>query len=91
MMYTLDNTTATSANLPNLQCNTEYTVWVYVESGSNKTGKMSAHTMVSLPARGTYVLYNLSYCSLSSYTVSPQPLQLPPMSLPSLQLPQVSG
>ena len=53
MMYTVDNTTATSVTLSNLQCNTKYTVWVHVESGSNK---MSAHTMVSLPARGTYVI-----------------------------------
>ena len=29
MMYTIDNTTATSGTLPNLQCNTEYTIWVY--------------------------------------------------------------
>ena len=29
MMYTVDNTTATSATLSNLQCNTEYTILVY--------------------------------------------------------------
>ena len=52
MMYTVDNTTATSATLPNLQCNTQYTVAVYVESGSNKTGNMSVPRMVSIPARG---------------------------------------
>ena len=52
MMYTIDNTTATSSTLPNLQCNTKYTVWVYVESGSNKTGNMSVPRMVSIPARG---------------------------------------
>ena len=53
MMYTVDDTTATSATLPNLQCNAEYTIWVYVESGSNKTGNMSATKMISIPARGT--------------------------------------
>ena len=53
MMYTVGNTTATtSAILPNLQCNTNYTIRVYVESGSNKTGNMSVPRMVSIPARG---------------------------------------
>ena len=52
MMYTVDNTTATSATLPNLQCNTNYTIRVYAESGSNKTGNMSVPGMVSIPARG---------------------------------------
>ena len=55
MMYTVDNTTATSVILPNLQCNTKYTVWVYVESGSYMTGNMSAPRMVSLDTRGTYL------------------------------------
>ena len=54
MMYTVSNTTATSATLPNLQCDTEYTIWVYVESGSNKTGNMSVSRMISIPARGMY-------------------------------------
>ena len=57
MMYTVDNTTATSATLPNLQCNTKYTVWVYVASGSHMTGNMSTPRMVSLPAKGTYIMY----------------------------------
>ena len=52
MMYTVGSTTTTNATLPNLQCNTEYTVAVYVESGSNKTGNMSVPRMVSMPARG---------------------------------------
>ena len=85
MMFPVDNTTATSATLSNLQCSTKYTIWVYVEGGSNKTGKMSAHTMSFLPARGMYVLDNLSYsdcyCSLNSYTAPPQPLSLLLMSL----------
>ena len=38
MMYTVNNTTATSALLPNLQCNTEYTILVYAKGGQiNKT------------------------------------------------------
>ena len=38
MMYTVGNTTAaTSATLPNLQCNTAYTIWVYASGGSNDT------------------------------------------------------
>ena len=56
MMYTVDNTTATSATLSNLLCNTEYTIWVYVESGSHMTSNMSAPSMVSLAARGTYII-----------------------------------
>ena len=55
MMYTVNNTTATNATLPNLQCNTGYTIWVYVESGSNETGNMSAPIMVFIPARGTCI------------------------------------
>ena len=54
MMYTVSNTTAAGATLTNLQCNTNYTIWVYVESGSNKTGNMSNPGRVSLPARGIY-------------------------------------
>ena len=33
MIHTVDNTTATNATLPNLQCNTEYTVWVQAKRG----------------------------------------------------------
>ena len=62
MMYTVDNTTATSATLANLQCNTKYTVWVYVASGrSHVTGNTSAPRMVYLPARGTYIMYVTFY------------------------------
>ena len=52
MMYAVDNTTATSATLPNLQCNTKYTIWVYVASSGQMTGNEGASTTVSLPARG---------------------------------------
>ena len=37
MMYTVDNTTATGATLPNLLCNTEYTVWVHASGGLNNS------------------------------------------------------
>ena len=30
MMYTVSNTTATSATLPNLQCNTNYTGFIFI-------------------------------------------------------------
>ena len=50
MMYTIENTTATSATLPNLQCNTEYTIWVYARGGSND--KRSASVKAFLPTRG---------------------------------------
>ena len=61
MMYTVENITATSATLPNLQCNTKYTICVHVRDG--QTNSTSAPTMVSLPARGMYMLY------LSHYTL----------------------
>ena len=51
MMYTVDNTTATSATLPSLQCDTEYTIWVYAEGGG--LGQSSVSRMVFLPTRGT--------------------------------------
>jgi len=50
IMYTVDNTTATSATLSNLPCNTEYTIWVHVRGSQiNRTG---ASKKVYLPARG---------------------------------------
>ena len=59
MMYTVDNTTATSATLSNLQCNTEYTLWVY--AGGGQINRTSVPGMVSLKARG--ICYILLYCS----------------------------
>jgi len=53
MMYAVDNATATSATLSNLQCNTQYTISVYVEGG--RTGKRSVMRVVFLPARGITV------------------------------------
>ena len=64
MMYTVGSTTAaTSATLHNLQCNTEYTIWVYARGVSNATE--SAPRMISLPARGIiHILCNLLYSLL---------------------------
>ena len=50
MMYTVNNTTATSATLPNLQCNMKYTVWVHVRG--SQINKKSVPKKVYLPARG---------------------------------------
>ena len=55
MMYTVDNTTAMNATLPNLQCNTKYTIWVYARGGLNNS--RSLPIMVNLPAaRGMFIL-----------------------------------
>ena len=49
--HTVGNSTATtSATLPNLQCDTEYTIWVNAKGG--RISKQSNSEMVSLPARG---------------------------------------
>ena len=62
MTYTVGSTTAmTNATLPNLPCNTEYTIWVNVAGG--QTVRMSVPRMVYLPARGVYILF--SYSSLA--------------------------
>ena len=61
MMYTVDNTTATSVTLPNLKCSTKYTILVYVVDGSHMTGNTSAPRMVFLAARGTYIVYVIFY------------------------------
>lgn len=49
--HTVGNSTATtSAILTNLQCDTEYTIWVDASGGP--TSKESSSVMVYLPARG---------------------------------------
>ena len=53
MNYTVDNTTATSAILSNLQCDTEYTVWVVASGGQTDT--RSSSRMFAIPARGRTV------------------------------------
>ena len=77
MMYTVNNTTATSATLPSLQCNTEYTIWVYARSGLND--KRSTPMMVSLPTRGVLQ-------KVENYSVLPKftPLQSLPLPLRSV-------
>ena len=67
MMYTVDNTTATSATLPNLQCNTKYSISVYVRGGMNDT--RSGHIVASLSARGIY-LVSCKLCHDCTYIVA---------------------
>ena len=90
MMYTVDSTTATHATLPKLQCDTKYTVcgvWVYVESGSNRTVNISAPRRVTIPARGSYMYATVTVCTI----IPPQRLPLPLRLLLSSRMPQVSG
>ena len=91
MMYTVNSTTATSATLPNLQCNTKYTIWVYARGG--QINRTSVPRMVSLPARGMYIIPIL-FCSLlynRLYYISSQTLPLLLRSLLRSKMPQVSG
>ena len=74
MMYTVGSTTATSATLPNLQCDTEYIIWVSATSG--QTTQYSVSRMVSLPARGIctcFVTFHTVDCSLVNCTTVPPP------------------
>ena len=64
MMYTVGTTAVTSATLPNLQCNTEYTIWIYARGGLNDATTWSTLRMIYLPARGSYMNSNLSYILL---------------------------
>jgi len=69
-MCRVDNTTEiTSVILPNLHCNTKYTIWVHASGGLHNS--RSLPRMVNLPARGMFMLYNLSYSYCSCSTVSP--------------------
>ena len=90
MMYTVSNTTATSATLPNLQCNTKYTIWVHARG--SQINRTSTPRIVSLPARGMYMLQCIFIefivvCNATS--LQPHPLSL--MSLLSPRMLQVSG
>ena len=51
MMYTVDNATATSATLSNLQCNAQYFITVRARGGG--LIKSSTASVLSVPARGT--------------------------------------
>ena len=80
MMHTVSNTIATSTTLPNLQCNTEYTIWIYTRSGLNDT--RSTPRMVSLPTRGGYIYVKREKFSVLSIDYTPlQPLPLPLLSI----------
>ena len=50
MMYTVDNPPTAATTLPNLQCNTKYTIWVHASGGPTNTTSVSR--MFFLPARG---------------------------------------
>ena len=62
MIHTVDSTRATSATLPNLQCNTKYTIWVHARGG--QINRTNTSRMVSLPARGMCMLFTPSYSLL---------------------------
>ena len=59
MMHAVSDTTATSAILSNLQCDTEYTISVHARSGLNN--KTSVTRMFFLPARGMNNVHVQSY------------------------------
>ena len=77
MMYTVDNTIATSATLPNLQCDTEYTIWVYARGGT--TSKRSVSRTVILPGTVRMCIYWVYYwcvflsCSSLHLCTTPAP------------------
>ena len=54
MMYRVGTTAITSATLPNLQCNTKYTIWVY--ASGNLSDTRSDPIMFS---RGLHIIFNL--------------------------------
>ena len=75
-MYTVGNTTATSATLPNLHCNTKYTIWV--QARGSQINRISTPRMVSLPARGMYMLQCIFIqfiivCNTTSPSAPPTP------------------
>ena len=75
MSYTVDNTTATSAILSNLQCNTKYTpcIWVHARGDLNDTRSVSI--LASLPARGMMsVMSSIRFTAVS--------IILPPLPSP---------
>jgi len=70
MYYTVDNTRVTSAILSNLQCNTEYTIWVHASGGQTDTRSVSR--MFAIPARGrtVYVQWSLIQCTTLTLCVT---------------------
>ena len=92
MMHTVDNRTATSATLSNLQCSTKYTIWVRAKG--SQINRTSTTRMVSLPASGRHMLQCIFIqfiVTVVCNTTSPQHPPLLLMSLLSPRMPQVSG
>ena len=62
-------TTVTSATLPNLQCDTQYTIWINASGGQTKQSSDVSKMVYYLPARGklsfvhavNFIVINLSY------------------------------
>ena len=81
MMQTVNNTAATSATLGNLQCNTRYIIRIHAIGRVNDT--MSDPGIVSLPARGMYMLQSMHFIKFTVVcnTALLQPLPLPLKSL----------
>ena len=76
MMYTVDNRTATSATLPNLQCNTKYIIWVRAKGG--QINRTSSPRMVSLSAKGRHIsrcifIQFIVVCNTTSPPAPPTP------------------
>ena len=78
MMYVVGSTTATVATLPNLQCNTKYTIWVHIRG--SQFNSTSAPRMVSLPTRGMYMLHSV-LSNLLWFVITTTLLQLLPLPL----------
>ena len=74
MMYTVGNTTATSAILSNLLCNTKYTIWVHARGGLNDTRSVSI--LASLPARGIMCVMSSIQFTVVSITLPSLPFIL---------------
>ena len=91
MMHTVGSISATTTTLPNLKCNTKYTIWVHAYGRVNDT--TSDPRMVSLPERGMYMLQSISSSlyNIVCNSVLFQPHLLPLKSLFSSQVPQMSG
>ena len=91
LMHTVDNTTATSATLPNLQCNTKYTIWVYARS--KRTVNASVLRVVSVPARGMSLTIHMfisciefTICDVMFHWVIVVSQYIPSQSLPPSEL-----
>ena len=63
IMYTVNNTTVTSATLPNLRCNTEYMIWVIARRGQT-TNRSAGFKMFFIPARGMTIHVHRILCAL---------------------------